>query len=103
MSDQETTSGVQELIDRLSQEGVAEGQRQAEKIVTNAQAQSGRVLLESARRQASEILEQARPQADEMKSAGEEALRLGGPRHDARFQRQDPRRLSKSLAGIGTS
>ena len=75
MSDQETTSGVQGLIDRLSQEGVAEGQRQAEEIVTDAQRKADS-LLESARGQASAILEQARQQADEMKAAGEEALRL---------------------------
>lgn len=75
MSDQETTSGVQELIDRLSQEGVAEGHRQAETLVTDAQ-QKAEEVLESARRQASEILQQARQEAAQMQSAGEEALRL---------------------------
>ena len=75
MSDQEKTSGVQELIDRLSQDGVAEGHRQAENIVTDAQAKA-EDILESARRQASEIVKQAQAEADRMKSAGEEALRL---------------------------
>lgn len=75
MSDQETTSGVQELIDRLSQEGVSEGLRQSEDIVTDAQRKADDVL-EAARRQASEILQQARQEADQMQSAGEEALRL---------------------------
>lgn len=75
MSDQETTSGVQELIDRLSQEGVAEGHRQSEIMVTDAQ-QKAEDTLESARRQASEILQQARQEADQMQSAGEDALRL---------------------------
>ena len=75
MSDQEKASGVQELIDRLSQDGVAEGHRQAENIVTDAQAKA-EDILESARRQASEIVKQAQQEADQMKSAGEEALRL---------------------------
>jgi len=75
MSGQETTSGVQELIDRLSQEGVAEGQRQLEQIVTDAQQRADDVL-ESARRQASDILQQARQEAEQMQSAGEDALRL---------------------------
>lgn len=75
MSDQKTTSGVQELIDKLSQEGVAEGQQQAEEIVSEARQRSTEIL-ESARRQASEIVRQGREQAEQFQAAGEEALRL---------------------------
>ena len=75
MSDQEKTSGVQELIDRLSQDGVAAGHRQAENIVADAQAKA-EDILESARRQASEIVKQAQAEAVQLKSASEEALRL---------------------------
>ena len=75
MSEQGTTTGVQELIDRLSQEGVVEGERQAEQILRDAQ-QKADGLLESARQQANDILQQARQEAEQFQAAGEEALRL---------------------------
>jgi V/A-type H+-transporting ATPase subunit E len=75
MTEQPTTSGVQELIDRLSQEGVAEGQQQAEKIVSDAQ-QKADGIVDSARQQANEILKQAREEAEQFQAAGEDALRL---------------------------
>ena len=75
MSEPDKTSGVQQLIDRLSQEGVAAGQQQAETIVTDAKRKADDIV-ESARRQAKEILQQARDEADQMQSAGKEALQL---------------------------
>ena len=75
MTDQETTSGVQELIDKLSQEGVAEGEQQAEKIVREAR-QKADDILNAARSQAKEILEHGRAEAAQFRAAGEEALRL---------------------------
>ncbi len=75
MTEQTSTTGVQELIDRLSQEGVSEGQRQAENITTRAQQQADD-LLESARQQADAIVKQARDEAQQFQTAGEEALRL---------------------------
>ena len=75
MSEQATTSGIQELIDRLSQEGVAEGRQQADRIVAEAQARADD-LVESARLQANDILNQAREEAQQYQSAGEDALRL---------------------------
>ena len=76
MAEQEPqSSGVQELIDRLQQEGVAEGRTQAEGVVAEARKQAARIL-EDARRQSDEILGKARVEADHFKEAGEEALRL---------------------------
>ena len=75
MTDQPTTSGVQELIDRLSQEGVAEGQQQAEKIIGDAQHKADAIVA-SARQQAEDILQRAHKEVDEFQTAGEEALRL---------------------------
>ena len=80
MTDQASTTGVQELIDRLSQEGVAEGQRQADKLVHDAQRKADDIV-DAARQQANEILKQAREEADQFQDAGEEALRLA--RRDA--------------------
>ena len=75
MTDQESTSGVQELIDRLSQEGVAEGERKADDIMKEAQRKADDIV-ESARSQADEILQQTRDEADRMQQAGKEALKL---------------------------
>lgn len=75
MSEQPTTSGVQELIDRLSQDGVAEGHRQADQITGDAK-QKADDILDAARRQATETLNQARDEAQRFQAAGEEALRL---------------------------
>ena len=75
MTDQENASGVQELINRLSQEGVAEGQRQADGIVNDAQRKAD-AILESARKQAADMLSKAREEASQYQAAGEEALRL---------------------------
>jgi V/A-type H+-transporting ATPase subunit E len=75
MTDHTGTSGVQDLIDRLSQEGVAEGQKQAEQIVGEAERKADGIL-ESARQQANHILKEAREQSEQYQVAGEEALRL---------------------------
>ena len=72
---EENTIGVQKLIDRLSDEGVAEGQRQADKIITEAQHR-GEGVLKNARLQANDILKEARQEAETFQKAGEEALQL---------------------------
>lgn len=74
-TEQSSTTGVQQLIDRLSQEGVSEGQRQAEDLIREAH-QEADTLLDSARQQAGDILSQARKEAEQFQAAGEEALRL---------------------------
>ena len=73
MAEQPEASGVQQLIDRLSEEGVSEGEREAERIVAEAR-QKANDILDSARQQASEILQQARLEADHFRAGGEEAL-----------------------------
>ncbi len=75
MTDQPKTSGVQDLIDRLSHEGVAEGQRQGEHILGDAQRKAEEIL-QSARKQADAIVQQAREEAQQYQAAGEEALKL---------------------------
>jgi V/A-type H+-transporting ATPase subunit E len=75
MAETATTSGVQELIDRLSQEGVAEGQKRAETIVAEAQRKADDIL-DTAKSQANDIVKQAREEAEQFRTAGEEALKL---------------------------
>ena len=69
------SSGVEELIQRLRERGVAEGQAQANELLeqTRRLAES---RLDEARREAEEIVRQARETANQTKQAGEEAVHL---------------------------
>lgn len=67
--------GVQELIDRLRQSGVEEGQARAEELLTEAHHQAEQVL-QRAVRQAEEIIHDARREADRIRQAGADAVRL---------------------------
>ncbi len=75
MTEKQSTTGVQELIDRLSQEGVAEGQRLAGEMLDDAKRKADAVVDE-AKNNAKEIIKEAREEADRYRAAGEEALRL---------------------------
>ena len=75
MAADESTSGVQELIDRLSQEGVEEGETQAGHIIAEAQRKAGE-LLDEARSEAENIRKQAREEAEHFRTGGEEAVGL---------------------------
>lgn len=75
MSTNKQSSGVEELIERLREQGVAEGQSRADALFEEARRRAeGR--LEDARREAEEIVGQAREEARRTKAAGEEAVRL---------------------------
>ena len=76
-SDNITSSGVQQLIDRLHEEGVAKGQEEADVVVTAARQQA-MDLLDQARQEAEEIVSAARQEAEHAKAGGEEAIRLAG-------------------------
>lgn len=75
MTDQPQASGVQELIDRLQQEGVEEGKSQAEQLLAGARKEAARIL-DDARKQTEQLLEDARAEAEHTKEKGEAALRL---------------------------
>ena len=77
MTEKERSSGVQELIDRLRQEGVEEGQEQADQLLTDARRKASETV-DKARREAADIVEQAKQEAERLRAAGEEALRLAG-------------------------
>lgn len=64
MDDTKETSGVQELIDKLKNQGVSEGQRQAEQV------------LKEAHHKASQILSQAQAQADKLLSEARHTLEV---------------------------
>lgn len=69
------SSGVQELIDRLREEGVAKGHSEAETLLAEARKESMQIL-DDAKRKADEMLADARRETEQMKKAGTEALRL---------------------------
>jgi V/A-type H+-transporting ATPase subunit E len=77
ISEQERSSGVQELIDRLREQGVEEGKEEADQLVADARRRAADTL-DQARREADEIVQNAREEADRLRAAGEDALRLAG-------------------------
>ncbi len=73
----ETTesSGVQQLIDRLHEEGVAKGEEEANALVVAAR-QKAMEILDEAKKSAEEIVSSARTEAERTRAGGEEAIRL---------------------------
>ncbi|KIC47416.1 hypothetical protein RA28_07260 [Ruegeria sp. ANG-S4] len=74
MSQDRTIShGVDALIDRLRNDGVAAGQAEAEKLRSEAKAEAARILAD-AKREADDYQKKARTESDNYREAGEEAL-----------------------------
>jgi len=69
------SQGVESLIGRLRDEGIAHGRSQAEAIVTDAQKEAAEIVA-AAHRDADNILVNARQEAGKVKAAGEDAIRL---------------------------
>ncbi|WP_171236428.1 hypothetical protein [Ruegeria sp. HKCCA6837] len=65
--------GVDALIDKLRNDGVAAGQAEAEKLREDAKAEAARILAD-AKREADEFKKKARTESDNYRAAGEEAL-----------------------------
>ncbi|WP_170759135.1 hypothetical protein [Ruegeria lacuscaerulensis] len=65
--------GVDELIDKLRNDGVAAGQTDAEKLRADARAEAAKILAD-AKREADEYQKKARSESDSYRAAGEEAL-----------------------------
>lgn len=78
MSDEnQESSGVQQLIDRLHLQGVAKGKEEAAALLAEARRQSMEIL-DDAKRQADAMLAAAREETERTRRAGEEAVRLAG-------------------------
>lgn len=75
MNEEKQSSGVEELIQRLREQGVAEGKKQSDELLEQTRRRAEQ-RLETARREAEEIVRAARKEADRTKQAGEEAVRL---------------------------
>jgi len=70
-----TSSGVENLIQRLRDQGVEAGQERAEKIVLDAQKRA-EWIIEEAELEAKFLLDKAQKQSDALRSSGEDALKL---------------------------
>ncbi len=68
------TSGVDELIAKLRDEGVSAGRDEADKILADARAKASRIV-DKANKEAHEHLEAAHKEAESYRSAGEEAIK----------------------------
>ena len=75
--EESSSSGVQELIERLHEEGLSKGQDQAEQLISKAREQAAEIL-EKAKSEADKILAAAISEAQQTRIAGEEAVRLAG-------------------------
>ena len=71
----QVASGVDALIARLRDDGVAQGRAEAERIVAEAEARA-KSIRDAARAEADTILSDARREARELERAGNEALRV---------------------------
>ena len=69
------SAGVDKLIDRLRDDGIAQGRSQAEALVTAAQKQASDIVA-AAQREADSILVKAKEEAGKLKAAGENAIAL---------------------------
>lgn len=69
------SSGVDNLIRRLREEGVSEGQAEAERIITEARARAAKIVAE-AEQKALLTTTQARQQAEAFRKGGEDALHI---------------------------
>jgi len=74
-NDAMTSSGVEDLIQRLRAQGVEAGQESAEKIVLDAQKRAA-WIVEEAELEAEQLITNAKTKADALKKSGEDALKL---------------------------
>lgn len=75
MANSKESSGVEDLIGRLREQGVEAGKAQADDLMEQTRLRAEQ-RLDDARRQADAILQKAREEASQTKRAGEEAVQL---------------------------
>jgi V/A-type H+-transporting ATPase subunit E len=81
-----TASGVEELIHRLRNDGVAAGREEAERIIRDAENRAN-WLVEQAKAEADELLENAATETQRFRDSAEEALQVAA--RDAVLQMKD--------------
>jgi V/A-type H+-transporting ATPase subunit E len=71
----QVAAGVEQLVSRLRDQGVAAGRSQAEALLADARGEAERTL-EQARHEARTIVEEARREAEKLERSGRQALEL---------------------------
>lgn len=71
------SSGVETLIHRLRQQGVAAGNAARDEIIAKAEQEAARIIKE-AKEKADALVTAAREESDRLQKAGEDALRIAG-------------------------
>lgn len=74
MNDTKETSGVQELIDKLKNQGVSEGQKQAEQILKEAHNKASRIITQ-AQGEADKLLSETRHTLEVERKSSHEAIK----------------------------
>ena len=77
MNSEDTSSGVEELIQRLHREGLSKGQEEAEGLLAAAREKAAKII-DQAKAEADEIVAAAVNEAEQTRIAGKEAVRLAG-------------------------
>jgi V/A-type H+-transporting ATPase subunit E len=67
--------GVEELVERLRDEGVRSGRDEAERVVADAQARA-RWVVEQAQEEADKLIENARAESQSLRSSADDALQV---------------------------
>lgn len=75
MSNEQLSSGVQDLVDRLREKGIEEGQRRAEEISGNAKKEAHEII-HAAKQEAEQIVNQARREKEQLEKSGRDAMNL---------------------------
>lgn len=75
MKETQETSGVQELIDKLKNQGVSEGQRQADQIIKDAHNKAS-CILSKAQTEADQLLSEARHTLEVERKSSHEAIKM---------------------------
>lgn len=98
-SQPQISSGIEALIQRLKEEGVAEGQATAAKLVSDAEAKASEILA-TAEREAKRRTDAAAQAAEQLKRGGEEALKIA--MRDAVLQLKEgiASRFAKRIGGL---
>jgi V/A-type H+/Na+-transporting ATPase subunit E len=95
----QVSSGVQELIARIRDEGVQAGRDEADHLVQEAQKRAAEIV-EQARAEADRILIQARAELDRESKAAREALRLAVRETVLEFRAEVTQRFSNAVKGL---
>ena len=75
MTDPAKVTGVQELINRLRDDGVKAGQEQADQVLRDSQEQAARIVAQ-AKAEAADMFDKARAEIETERAAAHESLRV---------------------------